>query len=96
MCESWTADDEKALLELQRRREEVMTKRRNVLCEVVKKLRPTITVDEELEITCHYATYDSLTDELIKHADAITEALKPFTRKEGNRAKHLEVPNDQN
>lgn len=85
MClESWTADDEKALLELQRRRQEVMNKRRNVL---------QIVIDEHLSI--RGADIDTVVDELIMHADAITEALKPFTRKEGVRVKNVEVSSDQ-
>lgn len=79
MSDSWTADDEKALLELQRRREEVMNKRKNVLLAVVEK----------------FDTHDSSVNNLIRHADAITEALKPFTRKEGVRVKNVEVSSDQ-
>lgn len=87
MCEYWTADDEKALLELQQRRDTVMTKRRNVLEAVVGKFALDLKSYE----------YDSdlrtdVTDELIKHADAINDALKPFTRKEGIRAKTIDVP----
>lgn len=89
MCESWTADDEKALLELQRRREEVMAKRRNVLDAVVGKLALVL---ESYEYDSDLRT--DVTDELIKHADAITEALKPFTRKEGIRNKPVENTNE--
>lgn len=87
MCESWTADDEKALLELQRRREEVMTKRRNVLEAVVRKFALDL---ESYEYDSDLRT--DVTDELIKHADAVTEALNPFTRKEGNRTKTIYTP----
>lgn len=83
MCESWTADDEKALLELQRRREEVMTKRRNILLEIIQSWKPS---EFDMSPT-------GVTNQLIKHADAITEALKPFTRKEGNRTKTAPVEN---
>lgn len=85
MCDRWTAEDEKALVELQRRREEVMTKRRNVLRAVVEsKLMLSRSVDT-----------DEIVDQLIIHADAITDALKTFTRKEGIRIKQ-ENDNGQN
>lgn len=83
MCnlESWTADDEKALLEMQRRREEVMSKRRKVVYAVIEKMDTGVrSVD-----------MDELTDSLITHADAVTLALKPFTRKEGHVSK-LDMP----
>lgn len=86
MCsENWNADDEKALLEMQRRREEVMTKRRNVLLAVVNR----INFRDENGCT----DLDGICNGLIEYADAITAALKPFTRKDlGGRVVEEAVP----
>jgi hypothetical protein len=82
MCESWNADDEAALAAMIARKNEVMGKRRTVLLAVVEKLN--------LDLAAYEFDSDLLecvTDELITHADAITSALKAFTRKEVGNTK---------
>lgn len=91
MCESWNQDDELQLAAMLHRKNEVMAKRRTVLFEVLNQWKP-----EDFRFTP-----DGLTDQMIKHADAITNALKPFTRREvGHAVKFdlpkLEVSSDQN
>jgi hypothetical protein len=84
MSETWTQDDELQLAAMLHRKNEVVAKRRTELNSVLYKL--------SLDAMDGIVDRNGLTDELIKHADAITNALKPFTRREVGHAVKYNLP----
>jgi phosphoribosylpyrophosphate synthetase len=82
--ESWTQDDELQLAAMLHRKTEVVNKRRKVLKALVDRFDLSkMDLQDENEV---------ITDNLIEHADAITNALKPFTRREVGHAVKFELP----
>ena len=90
MSETWTQDDELQLAAMLHRKTEVVNKRRTVLKALVSKL--DLDIDNGTIEIEPFVTPDSLADQLIKHADEITTALKPFTRKEVGHAVKFDLP----